>query len=125
MTPRTCLTIVALAILALSLVAQPARDVSGIWKFKVELQGGATGEPTFALKQTGKQVAGTYTGPLGEFKVSGTVEADRVTLTFDFEQEGTAIKATYQGKLVSETAMTGSVIFAPGGAGKWTAQKSK
>src|SRR5215475_7438348 len=69
------------SVVVLSLVAYAA-SVSGSWKAKVDL-GGQGGSPTFALKQDGEKLTGTYSGALGDAPLTGTVKGNAIT--FDFE----------------------------------------
>jgi hypothetical protein len=46
-------------------------------EFSVDIEGGGHGDPTFALKQEGAKLAGTYSGLAGEQKVAGTVTGKR------------------------------------------------
>jgi hypothetical protein len=124
---------VAIAAVAFAITigaALAAEDISGTWLFSVDLDDGGHGDPTFVLKQTGENVTGTYTGPLGEFKVAGTVKDKNAVLGFEFTREGQVIKATYTGTIESPTKMSGTVAFAASGGGggttgKWTAAKKQ
>jgi hypothetical protein len=101
-----------------------AADISGTWKFSVDLDNGSHGEPTFVFKQEGEKLTGTYNGPLGEHKVTGTVTGAKAVFGFDFTQDGQTLKATYTGTIESPTKMTGTVEFTGATRGKWTATKN-
>ncbi len=98
-------------------------DISGTWSFSVDLDGGGHGDPTFVFKQEGDKLTGAYTGPLGEYPVTGTVTGDKAVFGFEATQEGEKIKATYTGTIESATKMAGTVQFGEGTRGKWTANK--
>lgn len=103
-----------------------AADISGTWKFSVDLDGGGHGDPTLVLTQNGSKVTGTYSGPAGEQKVSGTVSGNTATFGFTSQRDGATVKTTYTAKIESAKAMSGTVQFEnPQGnaAGKWTATK--
>jgi hypothetical protein len=100
-----------------------AGDISGTWNFSVDLDNGGHGDPTFVFKQEGEKLTGTYNGPLGEYKVTGTVTGAKAVFGFEFTQDGVTGKATYTGTVESPTKMTGTVEFTGGGRGKWTATK--
>jgi len=105
-------------------VQSRAADISGKWAFSVDIEDGGHGEPTFILKQQNGELTGTYSGPLGEKEVSGTVTVGQATFGFSTERDGEAVKVTYSAKIDSPTKMSGTVKFesAGGGAsGKWTA----
>ena len=61
-----------------------AEDISGTWNFSVDLDGGGHGNPTFVFKQEGEKLIGTYKGPLGEYKVTGSVTGAKAVFGFDF-----------------------------------------
>jgi len=63
--------------LALFTAAALAADISGAWNAAVTLDAGS-GTATFVLKQSGDRVTGTYSGTVGEAKVTGTVKGDAV-----------------------------------------------
>jgi hypothetical protein len=102
-----------------------ATDISGTWKFSVDLDSGGHGEPTFVLKQEGTKLTGTYNGPLGEHKVTGTVTDAKAVFGFAFTFDGEAGKATYTATIEGPTKMTGTVEFSNGQRGKWTASKKE
>jgi hypothetical protein len=109
------------------LTAQQTPNVAGTWKFTVQLDGGGVGEPTFVFQQTGTRLSGTYSWRLGEHKVTGSLEGNRITFEFPFERDGVAAKAVYEGKVESATTLSGTVKFTAGGdeaSGKWTARKT-
>lgn len=78
---RIALLVSAFLLLALAVIAA-ANDISGIWKAEVMTDAG-NGSPTFVLKQDGEKLTGTYSGALGEAKVTGTVKGREVTIQFD------------------------------------------
>jgi hypothetical protein len=102
-----------------------AADISGTWIFSVDLDSGGHGDPTFVFKQEGEKLTGTYAGPLGEYKVVGTVTGAQAVFGFDFTVDGQAGKVTYTGTIESPTKMTGKVEFNIGDRGKWTANKKE
>ena len=104
-------------------LASNAADISGEWKFSVDLEDGGHGDPTFVFKQEGDKLTGTYNGPLGEYKVTGTVTGSKAVFGFEVTGDGQTVKATYTGNIESSTKMTGTVEFSPGPRGKWTATK--
>ena len=114
-------TVVAMVIAALPAAAT---DVTGTWSCTVQLDSG-TGTPTFVFKQEGEKLTGTYNGPLGEYKVTGTMTGAKAVFGFDFTQDGVTGKATYTGTIESPTKMTGTVEFTGGERGKWAATKKQ
>lgn len=106
--------------LLLTLLALPvlAADITGKWTFQVDL-GGQGGSPKFTFEQKGETLTGTYSGQLGESKLTGTVKGDDVA--FQFETSG--IKVTYQGKITGPAAMKGQADYGGQAEGTWTAKK--
>ncbi len=115
-----------LLLAAAVLMAAPA-DLSGTWTFSVDLEGGGHGDPTFVLKQEGAKLTGTYSGPMGEQKVTGTVNDKQATFGFEFEPDGEKVQADYTATIDSPTTMHGTIEFKSssgnGASGKWTATK--
>src|SRR5713226_2504644 len=107
-----------LILLILSALSLWGADLTGTWTAAVVLDVGS-GTATFTFKQTGEQLSGTYSGTLGEAKVSGTVKGDRVDWSFDSE----AGKISYTGAMASATEIKGSVEYGQLGKGTFTAQK--
>jgi hypothetical protein len=105
-----------------------AADISGTWIFSVDLDNGGHGDPTFVFKQEGEKLTGTYNGPLGEYKITGSVTGAKAVFGFDFKQEDMTGKATYTATIESPTKMKGTVEFNDNGGGergKWTATKKE
>ncbi|HYL75121.1 MAG TPA: hypothetical protein VEU96_13000 [Bryobacteraceae bacterium] len=108
--------------LALFSFAALAADLSGTWTAAVETDAGS-GTPTFVFKQTGDQLTGTYSGALGESKLTGTVKGNQVTWSFDASPTGEAIKVTYSGTLDGDNKIKGTVELGSLGKGTFTATK--
>ena len=100
-----------------------AADLTGTWSFSVDLETGGHGDPTFVFQQKGAELSGTYLGPLGEQKVTGTMKGDQAVFWFEASRDGQTVKATYTGTMESPTKMTGTIEFSTGAKGKWTAAK--
>ena len=96
-------------------------DVTGNWSMTVESPAG-TGTPTFALKQTGKDVTGTYRGALGEAAVTGTVNGNEISLKFTVSG-GMDVTVTYAG-IVDGHTMKGKVSLGDLGEGTFTGKKT-
>ena len=97
-------------------------DVTGNWKFEVQTDGGG-GSPSFALKQNGEKLTGTYTGLFGTLPVNGSVKGDAIEIELDVTYEGTKGKVRYSGKIESAQKMSGKVVFENLGSGTFTATK--
>ncbi|MDQ2948718.1 MAG: hypothetical protein M3Y27_22730 [Acidobacteriota bacterium] len=111
-------------LLALSLlsIAAFAADISGTWKANVETDAGS-GTPTFVFKQSGDNLTGTYSGQLGEAKLTGTVQGNKVEWSFDAQAGDDKARISYHGTLDGETKMKGTVEYASLGKGTFSAVK--
>lgn len=111
-----------LAVLLLLLAAVftvRAADITGTWSAAVVLDAG-TGTATFVLEQKGETLSGTYTGVLGEAKVTGTVKGDQVEWSFDGGQAG---KVIFKGTLDGAAKMKGTAEYGLLGKGTFTADR--
>jgi len=109
-----------LILLILSALSLWGADLTGTWTAAVVLDAGS-GNATFIFKQTGEQLSGTYSGTLGEARVSGTVKGDRAEWSFEIDQVG---KVSYTGVIAPATEIKGSVEYGLLGEGTFTAQKN-
>lgn len=121
-------TLVALLLALVSVAAAarpttPAIDLTGTWAFSVDLDNGGHGDPTFVFKQDKEILTGSYDGPLGQYKVTGTVKDNKAIFGFDFTNEGVNHKATYSGTIEESTKMSGTLEITDGPKGKWTASR--
>src|SRR5258708_29489877 len=107
---RTLVIVMSLMLCGLTLLAG---DLSGTWSADVVLDAG-NGTATFVLTQKGDKLSGTYTGALGEAKVTGTVQGNQVEWSFE---TGDAGKVAYKGTL-EVGKIKGTVEY--GSLGKWT-----
>jgi hypothetical protein len=96
-----------------------AADITGKWAFNVELDAGS-GVANFELKQTGNKVTGKYHGVVGDADVTGTINGDKVELTFSSDQAGTV---KYSGTVEGDNKMSGTCEYGQLGGGKFTATK--
>ena len=107
-----------MALLLFSLAAWGA-DLSGTWSASVNLDAGS-GVATFVFKQEGNKLSGTYNGALGEAKVTGVVDGNKVQWAFENSDAG---KVNYTGTLEGDKTIKGSVEYGQLGKGTFTAQK--
>jgi len=96
-----------------------AADLSGTWMAAVVLDAGS-GTATFNFQQTGDTISGTYSGAVGEAKVTGTVKGNDVEWSFDSGQAG---KVVYKGKIEGASKITGTCEYGQLGKGTFTAEK--
>jgi hypothetical protein len=96
-----------------------AADLTGTWSANVVLDAG-NGTATFAFTQAGDALSGTYSGVLGEAKVTGTIKGDQVEWSFQSDQAG---KIVYQGTLEGTSKIKGTCQYGALGKGTFTAEK--
>ena len=96
-----------------------AADISGTWSAAVVLDAGS-GTATFVVQQQGEALSGTYSGVLGEAKITGTVKGDKVEWSFDGGQAG---KVSFQGTLDGPARIKGTAEYGLLGKGTFTADK--
>lgn len=117
----------ALLLAPLSVPAN-ASDLTGTWKFSVDLDTGEHGDPVFVIKQVNDQLTGTYQGPFGKQKVTGSVKGDAVMLEVAASGPEGSVKLSYTAKLEGSDKMSGTMMRNISGEstpGKWTATRSK
>lgn len=110
-----------LTMLATFSLSASAADISGTWNADVVLDAGS-GSATFVLKQDGEKLTGSYSGALGEAKVTGSVKGSDVEWTFDHDEAG---KVVYKGKLEGDSKIKGTVEYGQLGKGSFNASKTK
>jgi hypothetical protein len=108
--------------LLLFAVSAFAADVTGTWTAEVQTDAGS-GTPTFVLKQTSEDLSGTYSGALGEAKLTGTVKGTDITWSFKANANGDDVTVTYKGTLDGNAKMKGTVEIGSLGKGTFTATK--
>lgn len=96
-----------------------AADLTGTWSANVVLDAG-NGTATFVLKQMGDTLSGTYSGVLGEAKVTGTVKGNQAEWSFQSDQAG---KIVYTGTLDGASKIKGTCEYGALGKGTFTAEK--
>ena len=96
-----------------------AADLTGTWSANVVLDAG-NGTATFVLKQMGDTLSGTYSGVLGEAKVTGTVKGNQAEWSFQSDQAG---KIVYAGTLDGASKIKGACEYGALGKGTFTAEK--
>jgi hypothetical protein len=106
-------------LLVVSVSMLRAADINGTWAATVMLDAGS-GTATFVFEQKGDGLSGTYSGVLGEAKVTGTVKGNQVEWSFD---GGPAGKVSFQGTLDGTAKMKGTAEYGQLGKGTFTAEK--
>ena len=123
--------LVSVFLFAASLFAQDARtitqtkevalDVTGSWRFQVEIAG-TSGTPTMTFKQEGEKLSGEYSGQLGTAPLTGTLKGHAIEFSFDVDIQGSAIHIVYSGT-VEKDSMKGTAKYGDLGEGAFTAER--
>jgi hypothetical protein len=113
----------ALVLAPTSVVAQNA-DVAGSWALTVETDVGGTTNPSVTLEQNGATLTGHYSSDtLGEAEVTGTVDGNEVSFSFDAEAGGYAIEVSYTGTLQDDGSLSGNMDLGGLGGGTFVGKK--
>ena len=99
-----------------------AADVTGKWSGHVETDAGS-GSPSFAFKQSGETLTGTYSGQLGEAPISGTVKGDDIEFSFKATPQGETVTVIYRAKIIAPNKLKGTVDLGGLASGTFTAEK--
>jgi len=89
-------------VVASSLAAAQAANITGKWVFDVQTDQGS-GAPVFTFKQEGEKLTGHYQGTFGEADLTGTVKGNAVNFSFKADAQGTAVEITYKGTIEKDT----------------------
>lgn len=109
-------------VVLLSCIGAPAlaaHELDGTWSFNVTTPAGS-GVATLTMMVEGSAIKGKYSGQVGEADLSGTVEGDKVEISFDSDLVGTVV---YKGTL-AEGMIKGTCNYGQIGAGTFEAKKN-
>jgi hypothetical protein len=118
------LFVVAALVVAVGASAQSKIDLTGNWSFDVQTDQGG-GNPTFVFKQDGEKLTGKYKGAFGVADLTGTVKANTVTFEISADAQGTAVKITYKGEIVSNDSLKGTLDLGGMATGTFTGTRTK
>ena len=115
----------ALTLFAVSAMPVSAQvDMSGTWNLEVDVMGQVS-NPTMTLAQDGMALTGHYSSEtLGESDVTGTVDGDTVTVTFDVDVGGQGGTVSYVGTVNADGAWVGQFSLAGLADGTFTGTKA-
>lgn len=124
---RTLNSGAAAFVVALSLAfAAPASaqvDMTGTWEFDVDVQGQVT-NPSMTLQQDGSAITGTYSSDtLGQADVTGTVDGNSVTVTFEVDFGGQGGTVSYSGTVNAAGQWSGAFSLAGLADGTFVGEK--
>ena len=101
----TCFT----ALLGVMSAPASTSDLTGTWKFSVDLNNGEHGEPVFVLKQANGQLTGVYQGPFGKQQVIANIQRDTAAMEVTASGLDGTLKLNYTAKVESPDKMSGAM----------------
>lgn len=106
-------------------VAEGQTDLSGSWQLTVNTDNGVS-NPTMTLTQEGSALSGSYSSQaLGESDVTGSVDGDKVTISFSASLQGQSVPVVYSGTIGGDGTLSGGLDIADGMlTGTFTATRS-
>lgn len=118
------LLVAAAALFVVSAIPVSAQvDMSGTWSLEVDVMGQVS-NPSMTLEQDGTALTGHYSSAqLGESDVTGTVDGDTVTVTFDVDVGGQGGTVSYVGTVDAEGVWSGRFSLAGLADGTFTGTK--
>ena len=119
---RLKMSVLALAFVAATPIAALAQvDVTGDWTVTVESpQGVASIDAT--MKQTGEELTGTITSPMGSVEFKGKVVKDALNVSYTLDMQGNTIQIVMTGTVAGDS-MTGNLNFGGLGDVPWSAKR--
>ena len=119
---RLKMSILALVLAALAPSAALAQvKLTGDWTVTVESPQGAA-SIDLSVKQTGEDLTGTITSPMGSVDFKGKVVKDALTVTYAMNLQGNTIQITMTGTATAD-AIVGNLNFGGLGDIPWSAKR--
>ena len=118
------IALIAIAAALPSLTAaqhQQAPSVAGKWTMTVDTGAHGVRELGLDLKQTGKDVSGTFASPHGDMQVKGEFVEGTLTLTTGEQEHGSI---SFNAKLKDDDTLSG-YLSTPDGDLTWTATRAR
>jgi len=98
-------------------------DLNGKWNIVLAIAGMGEVPATALIKQTGNELSGTITSPVGEMAIAGTVTGRAVKIDFEAETPQGKLPITMTGDM-GATSVTGKASIAGIGEADWTATRA-
>jgi hypothetical protein len=109
-TMKSTLALLVLAATAGLVHAQTTPAINGKWKIHTVMVQESDSTCTFTQKEA--ELTGACEGDNGKFSIAGDVEGNKVTWSYKTDYNGTPLTISYQGKLDSDSKMSGSTSVA-------------
>jgi hypothetical protein len=90
--------------------AQTTPSINGKWKIHTVMVQESDSTCAFTQKET--ELTGACEGDSGKFNITGKVEGNKVNWSFKTDYNGSPLTISYQGKLDSDSKMSGSTSVA-------------
>ena len=106
----------------LSIAADEAVRVAGVWELSMEGRQGAFTQ-TMTIEQNGDKIKGALKGPRAEAPLEGTVKGNKISFTVKRDTPRGEVTLEYTGT-VDGDSMKGT-LSTPAGSRDWTARRAK
>ncbi len=116
---RSVVVVAAVLLAAVTPTDVTAQDLAGRWVLSVDLDVGS-GDATFVFEVDGNEITGTYSGAVGDYPITGTIEGNTVKFGFSSDDVG---EVTYEGTMEGDS-MAGRCEYGLLGAGTFSGSKS-
>jgi len=119
---RSSFSIIAL-VTATALLPMPSigAGMAGFWEFNIDL-GGLEIEANCNLAENSGKLTGRCWSDAGPFRydaeASGTVQGDRIDLSYSFPSERGRVTFRYKGQMEPDMSLTGDFLLSPGEDGQ-------
>lgn len=104
--------------------ARPAASVEGKWNMSVTGPDGNAISVSVVIKQDGKKLTGTLTGPQGEVALEGEYAEGKIMFGISIPSDQGLMNIGFAGTMKDDGSLAG-MASAPFGEMPWTAVKSK
>lgn len=116
---RSAVVVAAVLFAVASPTEVTAQELAGTWVLSVDLDAGS-GDATFVFEVDGNQITGTYSGAMGDYRITGTIEGNTVMFGFSSDDVG---DVTYEGTITGDS-MAGDCEYGDLGGGTFSGTKS-
>lgn len=105
--------------------ADPKAPIAGKWNMSVEVPQQGAMASVLLLKQDGKKLTGTLTGPQGEVPVEGEYADGKISFAMSFQGSNGSMSIGFSGALKENGTLAGTLDFGQGQPLNWTAERAK